>query len=740
MKSKRKSISSIKNNKLNRSSIKNKKYTKKYTYKNKGGAMLGVGLAKVGLGVGKIAGKIALGVGKTVAKQGLSVSKSVGKTVAKEGLSVAKSVGKQGLSTAKSVGKTVAKQSKQFARRHGDNFLSQNSNAPNPRVTQAPRQESSSSQNSNAPNPRGTQAPKQESSSSQNSNDTDSSVTPDQYEMTKRMKSRFSSMRTPQMINPMSFTKIMPSLDDERDIKYYFKKGMYSLYKVLRTIISLPIRNLDEAIPPELCKKMTGNAFVCSRTMGEYILTGTKKDYKKMLLEKDQQKCLTLDENGNKIIKCKIEGGFQNSQSHEQKGGMIIGCDKTIIPKFKPKERVIVILNNEESENMNAEYIELNGVKWFIGTVTIVGDREYTIQIDNGSLITRPHTTNNEEIEKYNNQWKEFYKNLYNLPKIVLQDLYDIGYTLTHPFIKKFNQIMEIMYKKSGLYLIVKLFVFLSKNAWQSFDGLIKMDKDNIYVRSINALVSKYTSANLDFVNDPRLRVKIIFISMTMIYNRYLDKKNIQQTLDLLDDHSERIQYALGSKLKIIQEKIVKFNLYLRKYECPMSKVKSLIENINDSALLEKLLNSCNLLLKKETEYIEDDTKEKRKYKTEICDEQLYEYDLSIVPDSTHLDFNIDPDKETGSCESCSGNKWAEIIVRYGCFFSYALNGNTNNMTYILINIVEDVATMDSINTDEPDPVVENIKKILQNIECRSNLRKVIRERIELLNSIPIKG
>ena len=696
MKSKKKLIASIKNNKLNRSSIKNKKYiNKKYTYKNKGGAMLGVGLAKVGLGVGKIAGKIALGVGKTAGKIALGVGKTVGKSVAKQGVAMARSVAKQGIDMAKQGASMDSSKTRQ-----GDKFSDQ-------------------------------------------SNDPGSSVKPDQHEMTRRMKSQFSSMMNPQMINPMAFTRIMPSFDDESNIKYYFKKGMYSLYKVLRTIISLPIRNLDEAIPPELCKKMTGNDFVCSQTVAEYVLTGTKKDYKKMLLEKDQQKCLTLDENGNKIIKCKIEGGFQNSQSHKQKGGMIIGCDKTIIPKFKPKERVIVVLNNEESrenENMNAEYIELNGVKWFIGTVTIVRERDYTIQIDNGILITRPHTTNNEGIEKYNNQWKEFYKNLYNLPKIVLQDLYDIGYTLTHPFIKKFNQIMEIMYKKSGLYLIVKLFVFLAKNTWQSFDGLIKMDKDNTYVRSINALVSKYTSANLDFVNDPRLRVKIIFISMTMIYHRYLDKKNIQQTLDLLDDHSERIQYTLGAKLKIIQEKLVKFNLFLRKYECPMSKVKSLIENINDSALLEKLLESCDLLLEEETDYIEDDTKEKRKNKTEFCDEQLYEYDLSILPDSTHIDFNIDPDKETGSCESCSGNKWAEIIVRYGCFFSKALNGNRNNMTYILINIVEDVATMDSINSAEPDPIIENIKKILQNIECRSNLRKVISERIKLLNSIPIKG
>ena len=540
-----------------------------------------------------------------------------------------------------------------------------------------------------------------------------------------------------------SIKKIMPIIDEERDIKYYFKKGMYALYKVMRTVISLPIRNLDEAIPPELCKKMTGNDFVCSQTLAEYVLTGTKPDYKKMLLEKDEEKCLSFDENGNKIIKCKIDqtGGFQNSKTIGQKGGMIIGCDKMIIPKFKPNERVIVILKgNEQNENANAEHIEINGIKWFIGTVTTVGSREYEIQIDNGSIITRINTTSNKEIEIYNDEWKDFYKILYSLAKIILQDLYDIGYTLSHPFIKKFNQIMEIMYKKSRLYIIVNMFVRLAKHSWQSFDGLIKMDKDNIYVRSVNTLVSKYTTSNLDFLKDKRLRVKIIFISMTMIYNRYLNGKNIQQTLDALDDHSERIQYALGAKLKIIEKKLVKINLYLRKYECPMSKVESLMEHINDSALLTKLLESCNLLLEKETEYIEDDTKEKKERKTELCDQELIDYDLSILPDSTQLDFNIDPEKETGSCESCSGNKWAEVLVRYGCFFSTALIGNKNNMTHILINIVEDVATMNTINSDKPDPIVANIKKILQNIECRSNLRKVISDRIKLLKSTPVKS
>jgi hypothetical protein len=94
------------------------------------------------------------------------------------------------------------------------------------------------------------------------------------------------------------------------------------------------------------------------------------------------------------------------------------------------------------------------------------------------------------------------------------------------------------------------------------------------------------------------------------------------------------------------------------------------------------------------------------------------------------MDFEIDPEKEPPKCKSCS-NAWAEVVVRYGCFFSKALTGNKNNMTYILMNIVQDVATIHSSN----DPIIESIIDILKNIECRSNLRTVISNRIKEIKS-----
>ena len=224
----------------------------------------------------------------------------------------------------------------------------------------------------------------------------------------------------------------------------------------------------------------------------------------------------------------------------------------------------------------------------------------------------------------------------------------------------------------------------------------------------------------------------LAFTCIVQIYDQKLKGKSIDGILDELDDNNNRIQLAIGKKQKLMQEKLIKLNLYLRKYECPMNKLKSLIDKINNIELLEKMLESLNKLLDLDNyEQINGpDEKENRKKRILSCDSK-YRNDLSIIPDSTIMEFISDPEKETSDCKSCSGNAWAEVTVRYGCFFSKALVGNGNNMTYILMNIVQDVATIN----ETKDPIIGNIKHILKNIECRSNLRTVISNRIEELNT-----
>ena len=540
------------------------------------------------------------------------------------------------------------------------------------------------------------------------------------------------------MKSAMSFKKFTPV--SERDIKYYFKKGLYALYKVMSSLVTLPIRNLNELIPPELCKQYTDNNFVCSQSMIQYLLTGSKEDYKKILLDTDKKECFEFEEDGNKIVKCKPEAQLGG-------GNIVIGCNKNEPnPIFKKNDRVIVL---DDTQNENAAYVELNGKKWFIGTIIRLNHlkNDYTIQIDNGGVLSKPYTVSTDQMMEYNNDWNDFYKEFYNMPKLVLQDMYDIGYPIGSTIIEKINKIMKIIYKKSGIYTILKIFSFLSRNTWQCYSMLLKMDQDNPLVVAIKKLVESYkekkskihkgigTLIKTDkiFGKEKELNMIVTFNCMLMIYNKYLDGKSIDETLNELDSHTNRVQAAMGKKLKTVKEKLVIFNLYLRKYACPMNKLESLIHNINNIELLEKMLESLNALLDKDNyEEMTGDEKEKRIKRIKLCDLKYKNqgYDLSVTADSTYMDFEIDPEKEPPKCKSCS-NAWAEVIVRYGCFFSKALSGNKNNMTYILMNIVQDIATIHSSN----DPIIESIIDILKNIECRSNLRTVISNRIKEIKS-----
>jgi hypothetical protein len=544
-------------------------------------------------------------------------------------------------------------------------------------------------------------------------------------------------MNTAMSLKQFTPAGMLGSMHTEKDIKYYFKKGLYALYKVMASLVTLPIRNLNEVIPPELCKQTTDNNFVCSQSLIQYLLTGSKQDYKKILIDSDKKDCIEFEEDGNKIVKCKktdLQVGGQRGGG----GNIVIGCNKNEPPPtFKKNDRVIVL---DDTQDSDAAHVVLNDKKWFIGTINRVTDK-YIIQIDNGGEITKEFVTS-DKIKKYDDDWKDFYKEFYNMPKVVLQDMYDMGHEIGDPVIKRMNEIMTIMYNKSGIYNIVRIFVSLSTKIWQCYSMLLKMDETNVLVVSIKKLIEtykekKYQANRLLGTNkvfeEKKLNILVTFNCMVMIYDRYLNGTSIEETLKELADKNNRIQVAIGKKLKLIQEKLFKFNLYLRKYECPTNKLESMIHNINNVELLDKMLEALDILLGDNNNYevMEGDEKEQRIKRIKSCDSnyRTYGYDLTVKPESTYMEFNIDPEKEHPKCKSCS-NTWAEVVVRYGCFLSKALHGNKNNMTYILMNIVQDMATINGSN----DPIIESIRYILKNIECRSNLREVIINRIKELN------
>ena len=107
-------------------------------------------------------------------------------------------------------------------------------------------------------------------------------------------------------------SKLAPGLlpKEEKD-SFLVKMMKYStkvLGSVMTMLFSLPSRNLDELIPPKECKKYASNDYICSEPLLNILAFGTKTDHKKILLDKDD--CLQYDETGNKIVSCKITGGY----------------------------------------------------------------------------------------------------------------------------------------------------------------------------------------------------------------------------------------------------------------------------------------------------------------------------------------------------------------------------------------------------------------------------------------------
>jgi hypothetical protein len=146
--------------------------------------------------------------------------------------------------------------------------------------------------------------------------------------------------------------------------------------------------------------------------MLQYLFTGSKKDYKKILLDKDKKDCIEFDEDGNRFVKCKKHGG--NGNYNQNGGNLIEGCDKSDI-KFKINDRVLVTIEDNEIDiNRNASYIEEEGTKWFIGTVIGVKEDNYSIQIDNGGISVTDH----DSIRVYDNDWNDFYDELHKLPDL----------------------------------------------------------------------------------------------------------------------------------------------------------------------------------------------------------------------------------------------------------------------------------------------------------------------------------
>jgi hypothetical protein len=200
-------------------------------------------------------------------------------------------------------------------------------------------------------------------------------------------------------------------------------------------------------------------------------------------------------------------------------------------------------------------------------------------------------------------------------------------------------------------------------------------------------------------------------------------------------DKKKKIIEDLNQHLNLLLDKLKKLNIYLRKYLCPKRKMTSLIYSINDVTLLEKTLKVCKTLLNK----YEYDQYAKRDDRLKKCDSEYNKLkigELKVQADTKHLGLLIFP-KDLNCTDCNTGSLWAEVVGKYYSLFKGSIKGNRNNIYYIIMNIVQDMAKLD---TNQNDEIINEIKNIVTNIECRSNLTQVIKYRIKELKELKDPG
>jgi hypothetical protein len=172
---------------------------------------------------------------------------------------------------------------------------------------------------------------------------------------------------------------------------------------------------------------------------------------------------------------------------------------------------------------------------------------------------------------------------------------------------------------------------------------------------------------------------------------------------------------------------------------------------VNDKELLKTMLQICDRLLNKSPNFYGKDTNDKKKGIE--CDNEYNENNSIGMPEleinaeaiysewwkkETKILNPLEVEPESTKCATCN-HPWANILGKYGCVTSSALLGSKSDINYIIMNILLDMSSSQN-GLNDNDNIKKNITYILQNIECRSDLRQLIRERIhELENPKKIK-
>lgn len=204
---------------------------------------------------------------------------------------------------------------------------------------------------------------------------------------------------------------------------------------------------------------------------------------------------------------------------------------------------------------------------------------------------------------------------------------------------------------------------------------------------------------------------------------------------------------------KTVLERLIKLNLYLRRYEAPSMLMNEILKNITDKKLLRKMIEIYKYFT------IREDIKEVTTNETstlEICDKDLLDkasggiikdkpdYKIKscdVEPDMVYLDY----DRSEDECPSCG--KWFQflkVVSQYKRVSITSLFGEQNDM-FIIVNIIYDVILpkIKRMNhLPDNDKIIELKKDIgimFSNINCRCKLLKLMEDKLDNLVKLDLK-
>uniref|UniRef100_A0A6C0EU98 Uncharacterized protein n=1 Tax=viral metagenome TaxID=1070528 RepID=A0A6C0EU98_9ZZZZ len=195
---------------------------------------------------------------------------------------------------------------------------------------------------------------------------------------------------------------------------------------------------------------------------------------------------------------------------------------------------------------------------------------------------------------------------------------------------------------------------------------------------------------------------------------------------------------------QIVLDKIIKINLYLRRYEDPYTVMEEIIERIFDIEVINKMINIYNYF----TKGIESVTGN-----LEQCDQDLFDkasggtinesqadYKLKkcgVEADMLYLDF----DRSKEECPGCGKfTQFLKVVSQYSRLSTSALFGEQNqDDMFAIVNIIYLVIfpKLEQIEQipDEIKGIIQDIGIIFSNINCRCKILELMEKRVATLNS-----